>query len=135
LTEAPLIRVLAAVIRRDGRLLLCQRPAHKRHGGLWELPGGKLEPGEDLLDAARRELDEELGLIATSIGDIVFERRDPGSSFLIVFVDVEATGEPVPTEHVEVRWMSPAEAARLPLAPADAAFIDTLLSGAIDARH
>lgn len=118
--------MLAAVIRRDGRLLLCQRPAHKRHGGLWELPGGKLEPGEELLDAARRELDEELGLIATSIGDIVFERRDPGSSFLIMFADVEASGVPMPTEHDEVRWLTPAQANHLPLAPADAAFIAAL---------
>jgi 8-oxo-dGTP pyrophosphatase MutT (NUDIX family) len=53
--------VLAAVIRRQDRYLVCRRPAHKRHGGLWEFPGGKLEPGETLLEAARRELREELG--------------------------------------------------------------------------
>ena len=51
--EAPL-RVIAAVIGRADTLLLCQRPPHKRHGGLWEFPGGKLEPGESDADAARR---------------------------------------------------------------------------------
>jgi 8-oxo-dGTP pyrophosphatase MutT (NUDIX family) len=53
---AKLTRVLAAVIQRDSRLLLAQRPSHKRHGGLWEFPGGKLAIGEDHLAAARREL-------------------------------------------------------------------------------
>jgi 8-oxo-dGTP pyrophosphatase MutT (NUDIX family) len=48
--------VVAAVIERDGRLLVCQRPAHKRHGGLWEFPGGKCDPGESDAEAARREL-------------------------------------------------------------------------------
>jgi 8-oxo-dGTP diphosphatase len=117
------IRVLAAVIRRDGRMLLCRRPAHKRHGGLWEFPGGKLEPGEDLLAAARRELDEELGLRATSIGDVLFDCHDPGSVFIIEFVEVVVEGEPVAHEHDELRWATAAEAAALPLAPADAAFV------------
>src|SRR5690606_20769929 len=62
------IRVLAAVIRRDGRWLVCRRPAHKRHGGLWEFPGGKLEPGESLLEAATRELEEELAVRVTGVG-------------------------------------------------------------------
>ena len=124
--------MLAAVIRRGPRLLLCQRPDTKRHGGLWEFPGGKLEPGETLFDAARRELDEELGLQATSIGDVVFEHRDPGSAFLIVFTDVETHGEPVPTEHTDLRWLTPEEASRLALAPADAAFVNTLTSGLAD---
>jgi 8-oxo-dGTP diphosphatase len=124
--DAPLTRVLAAVIRQGERLLLCKRPAHKRHGGLWEFPGGKLEAGEDLLAAARRELHEELALQATSVGDVVFRRQDPGSSFLIEFAQVEVRGEPVPLEHDELRWLTPAEARLLPLAPTDAAFVASL---------
>ncbi|MFL5614828.1 MAG: NUDIX domain-containing protein [Gemmatimonadaceae bacterium] len=53
------VRVIAAVIERGGRLLVCQRPEHKRHSGLWEFPGGKLEPNEDDVTAARRELRDE----------------------------------------------------------------------------
>jgi len=52
------VRVAAAVIERGGRLLVCQRPLGKRHGGLWEFPGGKLHEGEDLLAATTRELSE-----------------------------------------------------------------------------
>ena len=55
-------RVLAAVIERSGKFLMCRRPEHKNHGGLFEFPGGKLEAGESLADAARRELLEELAL-------------------------------------------------------------------------
>jgi 8-oxo-dGTP diphosphatase len=125
MTGAPddvLIPVLAAVIRRGDRYLLGRRPAHKRHGGLWEFPGGKLEPGESWLDAARRELREELGVGVTSAGEPLYRRRDPASSFEIVFVEVEMEGEARATEHDELRWVVVGELARLELAPADAAF-------------
>jgi 8-oxo-dGTP diphosphatase len=123
-TEA--IRVLAAVISRDGRWLVCRRPAHKRHGGLWEFPGGKLEPGETLLAAACRELAEELGVQATRVGDVRFARRDPGSVFVIEFVDVEIDGEPAALEHDDVRWVDAAGLRRLDLAPTDRAFVEWL---------
>ena len=124
--DADAVRVLAAVIRRDGRWLVCRRPAHKRHGGLWEFPGGKLEPGESLLDAACRELAEELGVRATVVGDVRFVRRDPGSVFVIEFVDVEIDGEPVALEHDDVRWVDAAGLRTLDLAPTDRAFVEWL---------
>jgi 8-oxo-dGTP diphosphatase len=116
------IPVLAAVIRRGDHYLLARRPAHKRHGGLWEFPGGKLEPGESWLDAARRELREELDVDVVAVGEPVHRRRDPGSPFQIVFVEVEMEGEARATEHDELRWVVVGELARLELAPADAAF-------------
>ena len=119
----PAIRVLAAVIHREGRWLVCRRPAHKRHGGLWEFPGGKLEPGESLVDAATRELDEELGVRVTRVGDLLFSRHDDGSPFVIEFVAVEIEGEPVAREHDELRWATLAELASLALAPSDRAFV------------
>jgi 8-oxo-dGTP pyrophosphatase MutT (NUDIX family) len=79
--EGTTVRVLAAVIRDADRYLVCLRPAHKRHGGLWEFPGGKLEPGETLFDAARRELKEELGVQVVAVEDLVFSTQDPGSPF------------------------------------------------------
>lgn len=127
--ETP-IRVLAAVIVRDGRWLLCRRPAHKRHGGCWEFPGGKLEPGEDLAAAASRELREELGVRVTSVGDTLFSRLDDGSPFIIEFTRVGISGEPQPLEHSDLRWCDAAEAATMPLAPADAAFVLHTLSTA-----
>jgi 8-oxo-dGTP diphosphatase len=120
----PHIRVLAAVIERDGRWLLCLRPARKRHGGCWEFPGGKLEPGESHLEAARREMREELAVEVVDAGDVLCSRRDAGSPFVIDFVAVRVAGEPRALEHDDVRWVTPAEAARLPLAPADRAFVE-----------
>jgi len=70
------IPVIAAVIVRGGRYLVGQRPDGKRHGGLWEFPGGKLDPGETLLHAARRELGEELGMGAVSVGEILYSASD-----------------------------------------------------------
>jgi 8-oxo-dGTP pyrophosphatase MutT (NUDIX family)/uncharacterized damage-inducible protein DinB len=117
------VRVLAAVIRRDGRWLLCRRPSHKRHGGCWEFPGGKLEGGESLLEAARRELGEELGVEVTGVGEVLYVRGDPGTRFVIEFTEVTVRGEPQPIEHDELRWADAAAAGRLELAPADAAFV------------
>lgn len=57
------------MILAEDRVLLCQRPSHKRHGGLWEVPGGKLQPDEALADAIRRELAEELHLNVLAVAD------------------------------------------------------------------
>src|SRR5687768_3339967 len=99
------IRVIAAVVERDGRFLLAQRASHKRHGGLWEFPGGKLEHGETVLAAAQRELREELGLDVTSVGSAISIFADPGSSFDIEFTPVTTTGEPQCHEHAAVAWV------------------------------
>lgn len=126
------IPVLAAVIHRDGRYLICLRPAHKRHGGLWEFPGGKLEPYETLLAAANRELTEELGVSALSVGEPLFSIADPGSPFLIEFVPTVIVGEPTCLEHSGLRWATLAELPSLPLAPSDRKFVDFLLARASD---
>lgn len=121
------VRVLAAVIPRNGRYLVCRRPAHKRHGGLWEFPGGKVHAGETLLDAARRELAEELSLRAVAVGAVLYARRDAGSEFVIEFAEVEAEGEPIALEHDEVSWLTRDEILRLELAPADRRFAEEAL--------
>jgi 8-oxo-dGTP diphosphatase len=122
LTDNSVVRVLAAVIRRKGQFLICRRPFHKRHGGLWEFPGGKLEPSESDLDAARRELREELDVTVTSIGQELFAVHDADSPFLIAFLEVEIEGTPVCREHLEVRWCTPLELMELTLAPSDRQF-------------
>jgi 8-oxo-dGTP diphosphatase len=120
------VRVMAAVIRRGDELLVCQRPLHKRHGGLWEFPGGKCELGESDADALRREMREELGVEVIEVGDAQFESRDEGSPFMIVFVPVQVVGEPVCHEHTALRWGTADELAALPLAPSDQRFITYL---------
>jgi 8-oxo-dGTP diphosphatase len=118
---------MAAVIRRNDEFLVCQRPMHKRHGGLWEFPGGKCEPGESDSDALERELREELGIEVVTVGEPWFETRDDDSPFVIVFVPVETIGEPFPHEHAAVRWSTAGEMAGLELAPSDRRFINLLL--------
>ena len=118
------IRVIAAVITRDDHHLICQRPAHKRHGGLWEFPGGKCEPGETDLAAITRELREELGVEVTTVGPEVFSIDDPGSPFRIAFLPVSVDGEPTCHEHSAVSWKRLAELPELPLAPSDRRFVE-----------
>ncbi len=121
------IWVVAAVIARAGRFLLGQRPPLKRHGGLWEFPGGKLEPGESWRAGAARELAEELGLRLESMGGQRFEAHDPHSPYRIRFFEVEVSGTVDAREHSAVGWFTPKELAGMPLAPSDAAFVRTLL--------
>jgi 8-oxo-dGTP diphosphatase len=121
------IPVLAAVIERSGQWLVCQRPEGKRHAGLWEFPGGKLEPGESLEDAARRELQEELGVEVESVGPILFRTVDPGSIYEIVFVATVIRGTAVALEHEAISWMSALDMCGNPLAPSDLEFLEQYL--------
>jgi mutator protein MutT len=116
------IRVVASVIERGDRLLVCQRPAHKRHGGLWEFPGGKVEEGESDFDAVARELEEELGVRVLEVGGELFSMADPGSPFVIAFLPVEIEGEPRCLEHAALAWVTDEELLSLPLAPSDLQF-------------
>lgn len=125
-----MIVVVAAVIRDGDRYLVCRRPAHKRHGGLWEFPGGKVEEGETPADAVRRELKEELALEVVSVGATRFVATDPGTDFRVEFIEVTVAGAPVPLEHSAVAWHGPRSLASLSLAPSDAAFVAAHLRGA-----
>lgn len=131
-TPDPMIRVVASVIERDHRLLLCERPAHKRHGGLWEFPGGKMEPGEGLFEAVRRELAEELGVEVVSVGEVEFSRADPGSHFVIEFLPVRIEGEPACLEHAALAWVPLDRLLDLPLAPSDRAYALHRIAAASD---
>jgi 8-oxo-dGTP diphosphatase len=117
------IRVVAAVIHRGRQFLVCERPAHKRHGGLWEFPGGKVEEGESDFAAVARELREELGVSATAVGPVDFSVADPGSDFRIEFLRVEIEGEPQPLEHASLLWVTQEEVLALPLAPSDLRYV------------
>ena len=120
------IPVVAAVVRDGDRFLLGRRPESKRHGGLWEFPGGKLRPGEDTLAGLRRELDEELALRCRGAGAVLWSARDPGSPFVIDFVEAEVEGRVEAREHEAVGWFTVEELRTMPLAPTDAAFVARL---------
>lgn len=120
------IDVVAAVIKREDRYLICQRPPKKRHGGLWEFPGGKVDSGETFSDALSRELQEELSLSIESIGDVLFDDRESRSPFHIHFVIVRTEGIPVLHEHDHLKWGTVSEILALPLAPTDRKFAERL---------
>lgn len=123
-----IIRVLAAVVSREDQYLICKRPKHKRHGGLWEFPGGKIEPGETDFEAAVREMREELDVDVTSVAAPLFIRADEGSDFSIEFMPVEIEGTPQTIEHSAVAWVRAEEVLAYELAPSDRAFAEAHLT-------
>ncbi|MSO19921.1 MAG: (deoxy)nucleoside triphosphate pyrophosphohydrolase [Acidobacteria bacterium] len=114
--------VVAGLIWRDGRVLACQRRLSDRFPGKWEFPGGKLEPGETLEAALRRELDEELGIHAEP-GEIIWrtdhQYPDCDPVELIFFAVRSFTGEPKNLAFAQMRWMQPADLLTLDFLEAD----------------
>jgi len=102
---------MAAVIRRKGHILIARRPATAHQGGLWEFPGGKLEPGEDRYAGLRRELQEELDINITFARPLIDIRHDyPDKSVRLDVWLVEAfDGEAHGAEGQPIRWVTPAE--------------------------
>jgi 8-oxo-dGTP diphosphatase len=101
------VTVVAAVIERDGAVLICQRAAGKRHALKWEFPGGKVEPGEESRRALARELEEELGVRAVIGAEITrYPYQYPGRTpILLIFYHVtEFEGEVENREFADVRW-------------------------------
>lgn len=115
------INVVGAVIVRDAKILCAQRGPAGSLGGMWEFPGGKMEPGETPRDALVREIDEELRC-EVIVGDEVTTTTygyDFGTVTLTTFWCTLVAGEPVLTEHAAVQWRTPADLADLAWAPAD----------------
>ena len=113
--------VAAALCRRGGLVLLSRRRADQPLPLLWELPGGKVEPGEAPEEALRREMDEELG-VAVRVGrpiDVVFHRYRAFDLILVVY-RCRLRGEPRPRAVADVRWVEPARLAEYKCPPADA---------------
>ena len=108
------MEVVAAVIERNGQILIGQRKARGRHALKWEFPGGKVEPGEEPRAALARELREELGIDA-QIGeeiehyDFSYDTQPP--THLIFFRVTEFAGEPANLDFAQIAW---AEAEQLP---------------------
>lgn len=100
------------ILHPDGRLLLGQRPEGKPWAGWWELPGGKLEPGETVLQALARELHEELGIRVTEAWPwVTYVHAYPHTTVRLAFCQVTAwEGEPRGLENQRLQWVDPAHA-------------------------
>lgn len=121
------IDVVAAVIKRNGRYLICKRQLHKHHGGLWEFPGGKVQTGESHYEAVDREIREELGITSRSTGSRLFSGSEEKSVYVIHFIECEVFGEPRRLEHAEIYWAAKDELHDFCFAPVDRLFVDGVL--------
>jgi mutator protein MutT len=123
------VEVVAAVVERDGKLLITRRRAGTHLGGLWEFPGGKADPGEPAARALQREILEELG-VAVSVGEplAIVDWTYPDKRVRIRFFRCAVTGEPRPQEGQEMAWVAPADLGRHRFPPADAELIARLSS-------
>lgn len=125
-----LLVVAAALIDREGRVLVQQRAPGRSMADLWEFPGGKIEPDETPEAALTRELEEELGIEVPpeSLTPLTFasERLGDASMVLLLYVSRIWRGEPRPLDAAALRWVRPAELNAMPMPPADAPFIGVL---------
>ena len=124
------VRVVAAVLEEGGQFLAARRGPDQRHPGQWELPGGKVEPGESDAQALSRELREELGVevvVGAHLGTSVHDYPDLPIE-LVAYHCILYSGRPEALEHAELRWVAPDQLSTLDWAPADRPLID-LLSG------
>ncbi len=121
--------VAAALIWKEDRFLICQRPKDKARGLLWEFVGGKTEPGETAEQALIRECMEELGVTVEPEGiymDIVHEYPDI-QIHLILFNAHITEGTPVLIEHNDMRWIKPKEIPFYDFCPADADILKKIM--------
>ena len=113
--------VVAALIWKDNKFMICQRPAHKARGLLWEFVGGKVESGEIKEQALIRECKEELNVLL-SVGDIFMEviHEYPDITVhLTLFNATIADGKPQKLEHNDIQWIVPSEIPNYEFCPAD----------------
>ena len=121
--------VVAALIWDNDQFMICQRPAHKARGLLWEFVGGKVEAGESKEAALIRECQEELA-VTLSVGDVFMEviHEYPDITVrLTLFNAVIAQGVPQKLEHNDIRWITPAEIPQYDFCPADVEILDKIM--------
>ena len=125
-------RVVAGLIVKDGKLLVCQRTRHQTMPLKWEFPGGKIEEGEQPRDALRRELEEELGILATVGNEIVRIRHEypnGGMVELRFFIVREYDGEIENRIFRDLQWSAPKDLGNYDFLEADASLVKDLAAG------
>jgi 8-oxo-dGTP diphosphatase len=123
--------VVAALIWDGNKFMICQRPAHKARGLLWEFVGGKVEPGETCEQALVRECQEELA-ITVNVGavfmDVTHEYPDL-TVHLTLFHATIGAGTPQKLEHNDIRWITVDEIPQYDFCPADEVILRKLQGG------
>jgi 8-oxo-dGTP diphosphatase len=126
-----LLVAACALVDADGRVLIAQRPEGKQLAGLWEFPGGKIEPGETAEETVVRELAEELGIETkvACLAPLTFASHSYDSFNLLMplFVCRRFWGFPQPREHQALKWVRPKNLRDYPMPPADAPLIPFLI--------
>lgn len=120
--------VVAALIWRGDRFLICRRPPHKARGGLWEFVGGKVEPGETPREALVRECREELD-VTVAAGEMFMEvvHEYPDLTVHLTLFHAEITqGEPRLLEHMAMKWITAGEIGQFDFCPADTEILEKL---------
>jgi 8-oxo-dGTP diphosphatase len=123
--------VACALVDTDGRVLVAQRPEGKHLAGLWEFPGGKIEPGETPEAALIRELKEELGIDTQSscLAPLTFVSHAYAESHLLMLLYVcrkwQGTAQPLDSQ--ALKWLRPRDLRGLPMPPADEPLISPLI--------
>ena len=120
--------VVAALIWRGNRFMICQRPAHKARGLLWEFVGGKVEPGETKQQALIRECREELAVTVTVLDvfmDVVHEYPDLTVHLTLFHAEI-SDGIPQCLEHNALRWITVAQIPEYDVCPADVEILSAL---------
>ena len=121
------IEVVAAVIEREGRILIARRHGGSHLGGLWEFPGGKRQAGETPEAALVREIREELDA-AVTVGELLddVEWTYPEKIVRLLFFRCALAGEPRAAEGQEIAWVAPADLGRYEFPPADEGLVSRL---------
>jgi len=125
-----LLVVAVALIDADRRVLIAQRPEGKTLAGLWEFPGGKVEPGESPEEALIRELEEELGISTRTacLAPVSFASHSYDNFHLLMplYACRKWQGEPRMREHAALKWVRPQKLRDYPMPPADEPLIAAL---------
>ena len=120
--QLPIVNVAASIVQApDGRVLLAERTARQVAAGFWELPGGKMDPGETALDAARRELGEEIGIVPHALQPwVVYEHAFPTKRVRLHFFRVSGwDGDPRGCEGQRLAWVDPSSPSVAPVLPSN----------------
>ncbi len=123
-----MVEVVAALIKRGDKFLICQRPQNKARGLLWEFVGGKVEKGESKKQALMRECKEELNIIL-DVGDVFIDVTHEYPDIVVhltLFNAVIAEGEPQLIEHNDMKWITATEIPNYEFCPADKVILQKL---------